>query len=316
MFETHCLGCGRKLNNRLSCRDCGQVYCSEVCFRRHLAACPGPARPSPSRPAAGGNSGLATAGLVAGSLVAACCLLSCLISVIVGPPPHRDREPVPLVKAGPKKAEPVPAPKVVRLGAAPVEVAPGEDKPSPQLMAPAYPAPKYFPPSSAKRLRLRNMAVGEVGTLEPSTSIFYYEVAEVLDGEMAVRPVQILDDGRRPDWGDRFILADLDPGEVHKGDRLTLADVYEVVAKRPFGGKTLLVLKTAGVLGEPPQGPQFGQKQAVASATIPATQVGYTPSQGSASSAGGSVQVKGYFRKDGTYVHAHTRAAPGFGHRR
>ena len=35
-----------------------------------------------------------------------------------------------------------------------------------------------------------------------------------------------------------------------------------------------------------------------------------SPSYGSRSSSGGSVQVKGYARKDGTYVKPHTRSAP------
>jgi hypothetical protein len=35
------------------------------------------------------------------------------------------------------------------------------------------------------------------------------------------------------------------------------------------------------------------------------------PSSGEASSGGGSVYVKGYTRKDGTYVHSYTRSAPG-----
>jgi hypothetical protein len=38
------------------------------------------------------------------------------------------------------------------------------------------------------------------------------------------------------------------------------------------------------------------------------------PYTGTHSSGGGSVYVRGYTRRDGTYVHSYTRAAPGFGH--
>jgi hypothetical protein len=33
--RTHCYGCGGRLHNEVLCPDCDEVFCSEVCVRRH-----------------------------------------------------------------------------------------------------------------------------------------------------------------------------------------------------------------------------------------------------------------------------------------
>jgi hypothetical protein len=34
--QSHCLGCGKRLNNAVQCPDCDAIFCSEVCVNRHI----------------------------------------------------------------------------------------------------------------------------------------------------------------------------------------------------------------------------------------------------------------------------------------
>jgi HEAT repeats len=75
---THCVGCGKRLHNTISCPACGDVYCSEMCVTRHMKLTghrsQSPARRETAR--SGCGSGLAVA--------AALCLGACCVMGIAG----------------------------------------------------------------------------------------------------------------------------------------------------------------------------------------------------------------------------------------
>lgn len=84
------------------------------------------------------------------------------------------------------------------------------------------------------------------------------------------------------------------------------------IAKRDFAISTPYKYSDLSLFGIGPDSSyHFGYKQSLAvrqqkDSVLPARQPTYTPSQ----TAGGTVNVKGFYRKNGTYVAPHTRSAP------